>query len=179
MSNPEVYEGEGVHIQCLVEYSDPNPKNVVVEIRRTLFNTSEIQSLSSNGHVLLSEPRGQKYEAYVVNHGSKSQEHAFKIQNIHDRLDSGMYQCLIKSNGRVLDSKQTRVQVYLEDYNQYNYDLLDGAARLFEPQIINNEEFEAERVQELATKLPDKDRLKCKRERQEKPDGKLIQLSFE
>ena len=72
LTNPEVYEGEGVHIQCLVEYQDPlNSQNVEVEMRRSVFNTSEVQSLSSNGKVLIKEPPGQKYEAYVANSGSK------------------------------------------------------------------------------------------------------------
>ena len=129
LADSEVFQGDGIHIQCLVRY-DPKAEEITVELTRTLANTSETQALSSNGKVLLKEPQGQKYDAYVAQANPRAKEHAFKITNIDILQDSGVYRCLVKHRGRVIDRKEAQVQVY-EDYEDY------AAASGSDPEYFN------------------------------------------
>ena len=112
-ADPEPFRGDAIHIQCLVDYHEPaHSDDITVELRRFVFKTSETQSLSSNGIVQIEVvPKGQKYDAYVINSGQNAKEHAFKIFNINVDKDSGIYKCLVKHKGQVIDTKEIPINV--------------------------------------------------------------------
>ena len=82
----EVYENDLIHVQCVVDYHEPSLfDEILVEVHRSLFNSTENQVLSLNGEVLSQPPPNSKqsYDAYVSENGPTSREHAFKITNVH------------------------------------------------------------------------------------------------
>ena len=79
------------------------------------FSSVPNQQMSSNGEVQSEEPHGQKYIAYVQNTGDKTKEHAFRIQNIDIDNDSGVYECLVKHNDKIVDRKNKTVEVITEE----------------------------------------------------------------
>jgi hypothetical protein len=120
-ANHEVYENEGIHIQCLVDYHEPKWfDQIVVEVHRSLFNSTETQVLSLNGEVQRQPPPKQSYDAYIAENGPTSKEHAFKISNVNIKNDSGDYECLVKQNGSVIDRKHVSVRVVLEEPDDFS-----------------------------------------------------------
>lgn len=110
-SDSEVFKGEGIHVQCLVTYHDPQLlDDIIVEFTR-LTNSSAAEALSQNGEVVVQAPQGQKYAAYVVNSGQHAQEHAFRIENIDIHSDSGVYKCQVRLKDKILDVKQVKINV--------------------------------------------------------------------
>jgi len=119
----EVYKGESIHIQCLVEYSPSESENeLTVEFYRSTNQPGgHIQHLSSNGKLRAEVPLGQNYDAYVEDLGSNTKEHAFRITNIHQR-DSGNYSCWVRNNHDLIDLKRKSVQVVEEeDYHEVQF----------------------------------------------------------
>jgi len=115
-SRAEVFKGEMITVQCLVTSHEQNWDEITVEINRSVFNSSvPNQQMSSNGEVQSEEPHGQKYIAYVQNTGDKTKEHAFRIQNIDIDNDSGVYECLVKHNDKIVDRKNKTVEVITEE----------------------------------------------------------------
>ena len=119
----EVYENDLIHVQCVVDYHEPSLfDDILVEVHRSLFNSTENQVLSLNGVVLRQLPANSKqsYDAYVSENGPTSREHAFKITNVNIKNDSGEYECLVKNkNGSVLDRKHVVVNVMNEEALDY------------------------------------------------------------
>lgn len=162
-ANREVYEKEGIHIQCLVDYHEPKWfDQIVVEVHRSLFNSTETQVLSSNGEVQRQPPEKQFYDAYIAENGPTSKEHAFKISNVNIKNDSGDYECLVKQNGSVIDRKHVPVRVVLEEPE----DFLEFFTRASIPGYLSGQTDDLQVVEET---LPSN--LKCKNERQSKSNG--------
>ena len=50
----EVYENDLIHVQCVVDYHEPGLfDEILVEVHRSLFNSTENQVLSLNGEIFL------------------------------------------------------------------------------------------------------------------------------
>ena len=122
--NSEIYKGESIHIQCLVEYSpSESEKELTVEFYRSTTKPGnqtvpgQIQHLSSNGQLKAEVPLGQKYYAYVEALNSNTKEHAFRITNIHQR-DSGNYSCIVRNDNDLIG----KFQFWRENSNSHFYD---------------------------------------------------------
>lgn len=152
-SDSEVFKGEGIHVQCLVTYHDPDTfKEVVVEFTR-LTNGSEAEALSKNGEVVVQAPQGQKYAAYVVNSGNRAQEHAFRIENIDIESDSGIYRCQIRLKDQILDVKQVKIEVVT--------DQAETLPRMSLPTTAKN----SPQIKRTTTDIGQNQDLTCQRER--------------
>ena len=168
----EVYENDLIHVQCVVDYHEPGLfDEILVEVHRSLFNSTENQVLSLNGEVLSQPPPNSKqsYDAYVAENGPTSREHAFKITNVHIKNDSGKYECLVKNkNGSVLDRKHVTVDVIMEEPLDYeDIFTINRASNI--PSLLLGQTDDLQVAQENT--LPSN--LKCKTEREVKYNGNM------
>ena len=131
----EVFKGEYIHLQCLVEYDEQDSKSELsIEFYRST-DQDQLEHLSSNGELEIEVPSGQKFYAYVGDLESNTQEHAFRITNI-DFKDSGNYSCHIRKNQDLIDHKKRNVQVQQEE----EYDYADFASKFqdFQPLVTKD-----------------------------------------
>ena len=164
-ANREVYEKDGIHIQCLVDYHEPKFfDEIIVEVHRSLFNSTETQVLSLNGKVQRKPPEKQSYDAYVAENGPTSKEHAFKISNVNIKDDSGNYECLVKQNGTVIDRRHVPIHVVVEEPDDFS--------EFFTRASIPRYRAETDELQVVKETLPSN--LKCKNERHTKPNGNFF-----
>lgn len=109
-SNGKPYEGEAIHIQCLVKSNSFD--DLVVEFHRSIANYSgPSEILSSNNEILTAEPQGKSYQVEIEESSNNANIYAFKIFNIDIQQDSGVYKCLVKQKGKVIDKKETSITV--------------------------------------------------------------------
>ena len=162
--NPEVFKGEYIHLQCLVEYEEEDSKSELsIEFYRST-DQDQLEHLSSNGELEVEVPSGQKYYAYVGDLESNTQEHAFRITNI-DFKDSGNYSCHIRKNQDLVDFKKRMVQVQEEE----EYDYADFASKFqdFQP-LVTKDQVEQKSDKQINNEL------KCGEKRLYKTKGKTI-----
>lgn len=120
MANEKPYQGEVIQVQCLVKST--NFEDLVVEFRRSIANQSKpVEVLSSNNEILIVEPRGQRYQVDIEESSNNANIYVLKIFNINIQNDSGVYKCLVKHKGQVLDKRETLIMVK-DPYEDEDYD---------------------------------------------------------
>jgi hypothetical protein len=138
----EVFEGEGIHVQCVVAYHDINDiDDFTVEWVRTVDKApSVIELLSQNGRVIADQPLGKKYHAFITSvdpdRGLHLREHNFRIQNIDVPNDEGMYACVIKHGDQVISRRDTVIDVLPKESSDYSEDYYyaeaEGPTRIYQ-----------------------------------------------